>query len=309
MVCSFVKCAVISITLFDTDETKINYRYVTGNNGEFIDRSIIELEERYAKKMKQHRTCLNVKHLRNKTGVKAIALFPLLLHGRLLGVVSLLFREPVVLRKDVVAGIRICVTNLALMVQNVRLYSSIAGNHYNIIRALIVSLEARDRYTHGHSQRVTDYALKIARKMRCSKREIKILQEVAPLHDIGKIAIPDATLNKVERLTDEEFNEIKSHALKGSIMLDTLGFDRECVQLVRWHHEAYNGRGYPDRLAEKEIPLLARILCVADAYDAMTSDRPYRKKMSKEAARAEIRRCSGSQFCPDVVETFFSLRL
>ncbi len=309
MITAFAHADVVSVKLYDQGSNEICYRYVTGKDGEFIDEKIIAIEEEFSQK-----TVVTKEYfVTNDTGpdrnYHSIACFPLLFREHLLGVLSLLYRREVLLAEENVSGLKICAANLALMVHNVRLYSDVAGNHVNIIQALVVSLEARDRYTHGHSQRVTQYALSLARAINCSKREIKILSEVAPLHDIGKIAISDSVLNKVRRLTDEEFAEVKSHSAKGSIMLQALGFDKESVQLVRWHHEAYDGRGYPDRLKGEEIPLLARILCVADAYDAMTSDRPYRAKLSDKEAFEEIRHCAGTQFCPKVVNAFLRLKL
>ncbi|MBN1492729.1 MAG: HD domain-containing protein, partial [Candidatus Omnitrophica bacterium] len=301
MVSSFVIADVVSVKLFDEANGDICYRYITGRNGEFIDEKTITLEEEFSQKTVLSKELFFTSNIGREDHFLSIASFPLLFRGNLLGVFSLLFRESIVLNQESLSGLKVCAANLALMIQNVRLYSNLAGNHFNIIRALVVSLEARDRYTHGHSQRVTEYALQIAHQMGCSKREIKLLSEVAPLHDIGKIAISDTVLNKVRRLTDEEFMEIKSHSTKGSIMLQALGFDKESVQIVRWHHEAYDGRGYPDRLKGEEIPLLARVLCLADAFDAMTSDRPYRGKLSKAEAYEEIEHCAGTQFCPKVV--------
>jgi HD-GYP domain-containing protein (c-di-GMP phosphodiesterase class II) len=309
MITAFAHADVISVKLFDSASGDICYRYITGKDGEFIDEKTIELEEKFSQKTIASKDLFLTSNTGRDEHYGSIACFPLLFREHLMGVLSLLFRGEVTMQKENVSGLKICAANLALMVHNVRLYSNLAGNHVNIIRALVVSLEARDRYTHGHSQRVTQYALDLARVMNCTKREIKVLSEVAPLHDIGKIAISDTVLNKIRRLTDEEFAEIKSHSAKGSIMLQALGFDKESVQLVRWHHEAYDGRGYPDRLKGEEIPLLARILCLADAYDAMTSDRPYRAKLSDKEAYEEIRHCSGTQFCPKVVNAFLQLKL
>lgn len=309
MVWSFVDGDVVSVKLFEGESSFVCHRYITDRNGSFVDERVVAIEEKYSDVAVKSKEFFWADQLDFGCEYRSIVSFPLLFRGALLGVVSVLFKRKIQPNTKGIAGLKVCASNLALMVQNSRLYASLTGNQFNIIRALIVSLEARDEYTHGHSQRVTEYALKIARKMQCGKKEIKLLQEVAPLHDIGKIAIPDAILNKIEPLTDDEFVEIRSHAVKGSIMLESVGFNEESVKLVRCHHEAYNGRGYPDRLKGEDISLAGRILCVADAYDAMVSNRPYKKRMTKQEAHAELQRCSGTQFCPKVIDSFFQIKM
>jgi putative nucleotidyltransferase with HDIG domain len=173
-----------------------------------------------------------------------------------------------------------------------------------MIKSLVSAIDAKDKYTQRHSLRVTELSLKIARKMGFSERELRDLELAALLHDIGKIGVPEAILNKEGKLTDEEYSLIKEHPERGERILEPIIELKQISQGVRAHHERYDGRGYPDGLKGQEIPLAARIMAVCDTYDAITSDRPYRKTSSHNYAVKEIIRCSGEQFDPEVVEIF-----
>ncbi|MDO8578792.1 MAG: response regulator [Dehalococcoidales bacterium] len=184
----------------------------------------------------------------------------------------------------------------------------IRASFFNAIRALNNALEARDKYTSGHSQRVTDLAAAITRRMGLSPEAIDTIVLAGMVHDIGKIGISEAILNKPAALTDDEFREIKKHPEIGERILAPVAADEEILKLVRNHHEHFDGSGYPDGLAAEKIPLGARILAVADAFEAMTSERPYRKALSPDAAFAEIERCKGTQFDPKIAEIMLKSR-
>jgi putative nucleotidyltransferase with HDIG domain len=169
-------------------------------------------------------------------------------------------------------------------------------------------IELRDPATAGHAQRVTDYALLLAEELKLGTTDLDHLRIGAPLHDIGKIGIDDAILRKIGRLTALEFECMKTHTVKGAAIVQTLPGLDVVLPIVRNHHERWDGGGYPDRLAGYDIPLLARIMAVADSFDAMTMDRPYRAGMPLELALAEIERCAGTQFDPDCARAFLRLR-
>lgn len=173
-----------------------------------------------------------------------------------------------------------------------------------IIDSLVITMEKKDTYTAGHSHRVKRYAVAIAKKMQLSDKEIKTLTIGALLHDIGKIGISDEVLLKPGKLTDDEFEKIKLHTIFGYEIIKEVKNLKDALPIIRSHHERFDGRGYPDQLSGNDISLLARITCVADAFDAMTSNRAYRNKMSFEKARDIIRDGSGEQFDPIVVEAF-----
>ena len=177
------------------------------------------------------------------------------------------------------------------------------------IRALSEAVDAKDAYTRGHSERVGVYASKIAREMNFPKDVIERVYIAGLLHDVGKIGVRDAVITKPERLTPEEYVEIKAHPEIGFRILEPVEFLRDVAPCVRHHHEWYDGsdRGYPDRLRGDQIPLPSRIILVADTVEAMTSDRPYRKALSLEAVISEIHKFSGTQFDPKVTEPFLRL--
>jgi HD-GYP domain-containing protein (c-di-GMP phosphodiesterase class II) len=182
----------------------------------------------------------------------------------------------------------------------------------NTAFALAKAIDARDIYTHGHTERVTEYCLAIVDELgdipeiRLDKRFRETLHIAALLHDIGKIGVPDRVLNKKGILNTAERNIVERHPEIGASILFPISELSEVAKCVRLHQEWYNGNGYPDKLKRDEIPIISRIVSIADAFDAITSDRPYRKKRSRETAVEEIKKYSGTQFDPEIVDTFLN---
>ena len=174
------------------------------------------------------------------------------------------------------------------------------------IDAMIKALEAKDFYTRGHSQRVTIYSLAIAEELGMKGQEVEDLRRASVLHDLGKIGVREAVLNKPGRLTEEEFADIIRHPDTAVRILEPIPFFRPLLPAILHHHEQFDGKGYPSRLAGNRIPLGSRIMAIADTFDAMTSTRAYRKALPVADAIAEIRRCSGTQFDPDIVPAFLA---
>ncbi len=179
--------------------------------------------------------------------------------------------------------------------------------HLTSIAVLATTLEADEPYTHGHSYRVSQYAIRIGRAMGMSPRELEILEIGGLLHDVGKIAITNDIVCKPGRLTEEEFAVMAEHPAIGARIVEQIDYYADAVDLVRHHHERPDGKGYPDGLKGDEISLGASILMVCDAFDAMTSDRSYRKALPIERALAELRRYRGTQFSAEVVDTVLAL--
>ena len=177
-------------------------------------------------------------------------------------------------------------------------------SYIQTVESLAVALEAKDRYTSGHSQRVAKFARLIGRSMGLQNQDVEIIGQVALLHDIGKIGMLDKILNKPSNLTPEEREAIKAHPVVGAQILAPVATFAKHVEGIKHHHEMYDGTGYPDRLKGTDIPLSARIVCLADAFDAMTSTRPYRVGLPLEFAMQEMKKMAGRQFCPDCVEAF-----
>ncbi len=176
------------------------------------------------------------------------------------------------------------------------------------VTALAYALEAKDKYTSGHSQRVAEISVAIAKELGMPQYSIEKIRLTGLIHDIGKIGVTESVLAKPTGLTEEEFQHVKYHCEIGEHILNPIVDDEEILMMVRHHHERYDGTGYPDGLSGEQIPLGARILAIADTYDAMTSERPYRKAMSAEKACAEIERSKGTQFDTEVADAFLKSR-
>ena len=176
-----------------------------------------------------------------------------------------------------------------------------------MLSTLSRAIEARDPYTRGHSARVTALAESIALRLGWSEERLALLHVGGPLHDIGKLAISDEVLSKPGRLDEDELAQIREHPKLGARLLLRVAPFRQALPYVLYHHERWDGAGYPSGRSGEEIPLEARVLAVADAFDAMTSDRPYRHALSRDEALAEVERCSGTQFDPEIVRVFLEL--
>lgn len=194
--------------------------------------------------------------------------------------------------------------NVRLAKFNEKLVQDLKELLINTVSAISNALEAKDSYTYGHSYRVTYISIKIGEQLGLDSQSLSYLEFAGLLHDIGKIGVPEKILNKPGRLTDEEYTIISRHPERGGEILARLRNMNSVIECVIHHHERFDGTGHPQGLKGEDIPLGARILSVADSYDAMTSDRPYRDGMSHELALAELKRCCGTQFDPKIVEAF-----
>ncbi len=189
-------------------------------------------------------------------------------------------------------------------IENLALYENIYQNLFATLYAFVNALEARDLYTRQHSSRVTGISLILGKRLGCTSEQLDILNFAGHLHDIGKIGIRDDILLKPGRLSKEEFEKIKEHPVIGANILEQMGLWEHERMIIRCHHERFDGTGYPDGLKQTEIPFLARILSVADVYDAIASDRAYRKKMEESVILKIMSEGSGSQFDPDIIAAF-----
>jgi HD-GYP domain-containing protein (c-di-GMP phosphodiesterase class II) len=175
-----------------------------------------------------------------------------------------------------------------------------------IVKSLLSALKCKDDYTWGHSLRVAYFCVSVGREMGLSEKEIYELEVSALFHDLGKIGVPDSVLLKPTRLTDDEFLEMKLHPSKSFEILQEYPIFTQLAINVKYHHERYDGRGYPEGLKSEDIPLFSRIILIADTFDAMTSTRPYRQGLNFEVAFSELREFAGTQFDPNIVEKFIS---
>jgi HD-GYP domain-containing protein (c-di-GMP phosphodiesterase class II) len=191
----------------------------------------------------------------------------------------------------------------AIYLENVRLFDDVRSLVMGLMHSLTSAVDAKDPYTCGHSERVSLLSRHLAAEAGLTPAEVEQVYMSALLHDVGKIGVPEAVLQKTGRLTEEEFEQMKKHPRIGARILADVTQVRHLIPGVLHHHERYDGKGYPDGLAGKEIPLMGRIICLADSLDAMTSNRTYRRALPLEVALAEIRRCSGTHFDPELTET------
>ena len=199
-------------------------------------------------------------------------------------------------------------TILGIHSRNIDLYRQQSEMFSGIVRALTSAIDAKDGYTHGHSDRVAQISVRLASELGCDEKMLETIYLAGLLHDIGKIGIDDLVLRKPDKLSDEEYEHIKSHAEVGHRILHDLKQMDDVLPVVLHHHESWDGRGYPHHLPTEEIPLAARIVAVADSYDAMSSDRPYRKGMPEQRIDDIFREGAGKQWDPQVIYAFFSAR-
>lgn len=202
--------------------------------------------------------------------------------------------------------INLIAIEVAISIKNIVYVSQLEVSYEETMTCLAQALEGRDKYTHGHVDRVRDLSVKLATKMGLPKEEIKMIKRAATLHDVGKIATPDNILHKQSKLTPEEWEIMKMHPEMSAKILEPISsLPREVIAMVRAHHERWDGNGYPHKLSRNAIPRGAQIISVADAFDALTTDRPYRKGLSYESALSKLKRESiGTQFDPEVISVF-----
>jgi response regulator RpfG family c-di-GMP phosphodiesterase len=236
--------------------------------------------------------------------VSSLIIVPLKMRDRLLGFVSTV---SLTASRRFDEGQRkllsIIASRAAAAIENARLYEDLQATFQQTIQSLARTIDKMDRYTSGHSERVARYAVNLAKWLGLDEAQIEIVRHSALMHDIGKIGCV-MNLNKAGKLTQSEYEVFKRHPAYGREILDPIKFLGPVIPGVHLHHERWDGRGYPLGLAGKDIPLIARIISVADTYDAMTSDRAYRRALPHEVTVSEIERCSGTQFDPDIAGTF-----
>jgi putative nucleotidyltransferase with HDIG domain len=246
--------------------------------------------------------------IRGQNGKGDIIAIPLKIRSSVFGILTSIIKNGThCFRENDLYFLNFLVEKASFQIENLALYENIYENLFSTLYAFVETIEARDPYTKQHSTNVSAYAMSIAKAYGCSQNEIAKLNVSGNLHDIGKIGIPDDILLKPGILTDEEYEIIKKHPVIGSNIVGHFGMWADEQRIIRHHHERFDGKGYPDGLKGEEIPLLSRILSVADVYDALTTDRSYRKKMPDHVAVKIIKENAGIQFDPNVVSIFLNL--
>ncbi|MFC1908705.1 HD-GYP domain-containing protein [Chloroflexota bacterium] len=314
-----LNAAASSVLLFDDQEQELFFDVVIGEAGKALRKTRIDTQSGIAGWVMRNGKPLIVndvaKDQRFNKGIdeitgfttKSILCAPLVVQRRVIGVIEVLnklddsdFNE-----QDLETLVSVACT-AAISIENARLHQTVVDAYKSTIKALAATIDAKDPYTCGHSQRVMEYTLLGATSLSLSQYEMETLEFAGILHDIGKISIANSVLNKPDSLTPREWNIMYEHPLTGANILKEITFLKKTRELVLHHHERYDGEGYPDGLKGEDIPMGARLIAVADAFDTMTTDRSYRPALTIDYTIGELYGCSGTQFCPVAVDAFVS---
>ncbi len=312
-----MKAEVGSLLLIDEEKNQLYFEVALGEKEETIKKITLNIGEGIAGWVAQRGEPLIVnapekdprffKGVDDQTAFKTRNLIcvPIKVKGRTIGVLEAINKKNGEDFDEEDLALFVSLSDqVSIALDNARLYQELEEMFFQTAESLADAIEKRDPYTGGHTQRVTRYSLIIARHLQLKPVEMKWLKISAVLHDIGKIGIDDQILRKPDRLAPKEYNMIKRHADMGAEIIEHVKQLKHIVPGIKYHHEQLDGTGYPEGLKGEKIPILARIVAVADTYDAMTTDRPYRKGLSKEVAIKELKRCSGTQLDAEVVHAF-----
>lgn len=318
-VSSILNVKICSILLINDKTGKLSVECAKGLEQKILKDTELEVGNKISGWVVKHNRPILVKNIEKETRFakrseekyynKSLMSVPLAIKNKVIGVINvnnkktrrIFNREDFRLLKQIAAQV-------AVVIENVRLYRSLSNLYMRTITTLAATIDARDHYTRRHSEMVAEYAVAIAEAMKLPPERVELIRQASHLHDIGKIGVHDFILLKPDKLTDEEWEEIKLHSVKGAeILAPLIVFLNGVIDMVKQHHERYDGKGYPSHYRDEEIDIGARIMAVADAFDAMLSERPYRKAYSKERAIKELRENSGTQFDPKIVNTFLEV--
>lgn len=315
MIGNVIPCDRATIALVDRERQ--GFTYSAGFGASFLqkntlvpfkDTSVTEVIEtgrpQYVANLAEVKGLLPLEERFLKDGFLSHIRIPLMAKGEIVGVLTVGAKRVSAYTPENLSTIEKMASQIGVALENARLVSDLEELFLGTVKSLAAAIDAKSPWTAGHSTRVTRYALDIAGELGLSEKELKDLELAGLLHDVGKIGTYEYILDKPDKLTDDEIRIMRQHPGKGAEILSPIRQLRDVVPSIRSHHEFYDGTGYPDGLKGEAIPLFARILTVADTADAMGADRPYRKGRGMDAIVAELKRCSGSQFDPRVVEAF-----
>lgn len=318
-----LKASAASILLFRNNDQELYFEVASGPVGKALRQ--VKLNTQYGIAGQVARTgkplivndvsrSMNFhKMIDDTTGfnTKSLVCAPLSVNRQILGVIEVLNKRDgsVFGEQDLEAVVSVA-TAVAMAIENTRMHQTMLDAYKNTVKAMGAAVDAKDRYAKGHSQRVMEYAVKAGAVLCLGAEELSILEYAGMLHDVGKIAVDASILNKQGPLTPAEWEIMYEHPVVGADLLKEIPFLENASELVLSHHEKYDGKGYPNGYKGEDIPLGARLIAVAEAFDTMTTDRSYRSAMSIDEAVRELNNCSGSQFCPIAVKALMSgLRL
>lgn len=306
-----------SVLLVDEDRQELFFEVAKGEAGAALEQVRLKMDQGVAGWIATHGQPLVINDVsrdprffgqvdqRVKFVTRSILGVPLLARGKIIGVLEVINKGVGQdFGSDDLELLTALAADAAISIDNARLFQAVLDGYLDTLKALAAAVDAKDPYTAGHIDRVSSYALETGEVMGLPEGEMPAMRYGSILHDVGKIGISDAILGKPAALTQEEFAVMCKHAEIGSRMVEGIRFLEKARPIIRGHHECYDGAGYPDGLAGEAIPIGARIISAVDAFDAMTTDRPYRKALTVEFALGELRKKAGTQFDPQIVEAF-----
>ena len=302
-----------SILLLDEDKNELFFAAATGEKKDKLKDIRVPVGEGIAGWVARENKSVLVADAQNdprffkkvdqKTAFKTTSIIavPLLTKDRLIGVVEVLNKKNKhFFNEEDTSLLEAFANQAAVAIENAKLYENLNSMFLNTVKSLAAAIETKDIYTRGHSERVTKYSELIAKEMGLPDDDIKDLRLAGLLHDIGKIGIDESILRKPSKLTNAEFSEIKKHPVYAANILESIPQMKEIIPAIKYHHERYDGNGYPDGLKDNDIPFFARIISIADTFDAMSSSRPYRDALPLDVCLKEIHLCAGTQFDPEI---------
>ncbi len=315
MIARLIPCDRAGIGLVDREKGGIIYTAGFGvdslKKGTFIpfkDTSNTEVVEtgrpQYIPDFGEIKDILPIEKMLYENGFRSHIRVPLVIKGEVAGILNIGAKRPSAFTPEDLSTLGKIASQIGIALENSRLVSDLEELFLGTVKSLSSAIDAKSKWTAGHSERVTSYALGIGQELGLSEKETKDLELAGLLHDIGKIGTYESILDKPGKLTDEEIAVMRQHPVKGAEIIAPIKQLKHVIPAIKYHHEFYDGTGYPEGLKEEAIPFHARILAVADTVDAMGADRPYRKGRPMDAIIAELKRCSGTQFDPKVVEVF-----
>ncbi|MCK5236012.1 MAG: GAF domain-containing protein, partial [Deltaproteobacteria bacterium] len=311
-----VNANVGSLLMVDDEKKELFFEVALGVKGEMVKELRLKVGEgiagwvaKYAKPLvindaRSDKRFQSKMDKKSKFNTRNLVCVPVMLKGKVIGVLQAINKSEGNFNDEDASLLTLFSNQVAIALDNARLYSELREAFYATSESLAEAIEKRDPYTGGHTKRVLAFSLAIGIEMALDTEAIDDLKLAAILHDIGKIGIDDAILRKNGRLNDEEFKSMSDHPRIGADIIEYVPKLSRIVPGIYYHHERVDGKGYPKKLKKNKIPLMARIIAVADTYDAMTTTRPYRKSLSEKVAIKELRDCSGTQFDGEVVKAF-----
>jgi len=318
-VSSILNVKICSILLLNSETNKLSIECAKGLEQEILRETELEVGDKISGWVVKHNKPVLVRNIekdvrfakrsQEKYYNKSLMSVPLATRDKVIGVLNVNNKKTRrIFNQEDFRLVKQIAAQVAIVIENAGLYKSLSDLYMRTITSLAAAIDARDHYTSRHSEMVAKYTVAIAEAMKIPPERVELIRHAAYLHDIGKIGVHDFIFLKPGKLTDKEWEEIRLHSVKGAEILEPLGvFLDGAIDMVRQHHERYDGRGYPGHCRNGEINIGARIMAVADAFDAMLSGRPYKKPYSKEKAIEELRENSGTQFDPEIVKIFLEV--